>query len=208
VLPSRLVTPDARLRLEQAASEAEQRSRGELAVVVVEACDAYRDAGWRLGAALAAAALLLPFASGIAASWPVLLAGQAVALAAGRLLARLPGVRRLLVSQALREIRVAERARRSFAEQGLPRAAGECGVLIFVALLERRVVVLAGAGLHDPQAPGPWEEVVDRVTAGLRSGGAEAGLRDGIARCGEVLAARAPGSGGADPARLRVVLED
>lgn len=191
--PSRLLDPADRLRLECAVLAAEQGTAGELVVVVVAASDAYASAPWRLGVLLAliaclGAAIFLPDASVLA-----LLAAQAAGLAAAFGLARLDPVRRRLVSDALAEARVRERAERAFAEHGLARTAGRTGVLLFVSLLERRVRVLADEGVHSRLGPGQsWQEVVDQALEGLRGGRAAEGLLRAVRTTGAILARHLP----------------
>lgn len=211
--PTRLIPPQERLRLEAAIAEAERGTCGELALVVVRACDPYDAVPWRLAVALAAVALLA-----VALAWPeapatALLSAQGLALVAGHALAELPAVRRSLVSDALRETRVAERARRAFAEHGLARTPGRCGILLFVTLLERRVVVLADEGVHGRVAAAGeepvWQALVAGMEAGLREGRAAEALLATVQRCGALLAAHAPGpERPADPLPHTVVLED
>jgi putative membrane protein len=190
-----LIDPADRLHLEAAVVEAERATSGELVVCVVRACDEYGSLGWRLGVTLAALALL-----GGAALWPEatpvdLLALQCAVLLLAHALARLDPIRRALLPEALLEHHVAERARAAFAEHGLTRTVGRTGVLLFVALLERRVVVLADEGIHQVLGPDEsWQEVVELATAGLRSGRAVAGLHAAIRRCGEILRAHLPAS--------------
>lgn len=208
---SELVDPAARQRLEAVVAEAERLTGGEIVVAIVRACDEYGAAGWRLGVALAAATFLalgwfLP-----PLPWTVYLAAQAAALLAGHALGRIEPVRRALLSPRLVEERVAQRARRCFAEQGLARTRNRTGILVFVALLEHRVVVLADEGIHRALDPDEsWQQVVDLAVAGLREGRAVEGLEAAVRRCGEILAHHLP----ADvpnpdelPNRL-VVLED
>jgi len=182
-----------RRALERAVVEQERRTGGEIVVAVVGACDEYGSAGWRLGAALAAAAFL---ATGLFAPplpWTAYLGVQAAALALGHALARLDGVRRLLVSDRMVERRVFERARRCFAEQGLVRTRSRTGILIFAALFERRVVVLADEGIDRALGPGEsWQPVVDAARDGLREGSAAEGLAEAVRLCGERLARHLP----------------
>jgi len=207
---SELLDAAARQRLESVICEQERATCGEIVLVVAHACDEYGSAGWRLGVVLAALA-----ATGLAAFAPTeptwrLLAAQAVALAAGHGLARIDAVRRRLLPEALVEQRVAERARRAFAENGLARTKGRTGVLVFVAILERRVVVLADEGIHRRLDPGEtWQEVVDLAVAGLRDGRAAEGLEAALRRCGAILARHAPATErNPDELPNRVVLED
>jgi putative membrane protein len=208
--PTRLLDPAARLQLESAIAAVERRTGGELVLVVVRACDEYGSAGWRFAVVLAALALagLLAFAPPLP-GWTYL-AAQAAALALGHAAARIEALRRRLLPHGLVDARVAERARRAFAEHGLARTAGRTGILLFVALLERRCVVLADEGIHAALDAGEsWDEVVERAVAGLRAGRAAEGLESAVRRCGEILARHVPAAG-RNPNELpnRVVLED
>jgi len=190
---SELIDPAARQRLEAVVAEAERATGGEIVVAVVGACDEYGAVGWRLGVALAAATFLalgwfLP-----PLPWTAYLAAQAAALLAGHALGRIEPVRRALLSPRLVEERVAQRARRCFAEQGLARTRNRTGILIFVALLEHRVVVLADEGIHRALDPDEsWQQVVDLAVAGLRAGRPVEGLEAAVRRCGEILARHLP----------------
>jgi putative membrane protein len=204
------IDPAARQRLETTIGEVERTTSGELVLVVVTACDEYGSVGWRLGvlfAALSFAALDL-FAPPERA-W-IFLAVEAIALLAGLALARVDAVRRHLLPDALVEARVAQRARRAFAEQGLERTAGRTGVLLFVAWLEHRVVVLADEGIHRALDPDErWQDVVDLAVAGLRERRAVEGLEAALRRCGAILARHAPAPDhNPDELPNRVVLED
>jgi putative membrane protein len=191
--PSQLLDPADRQRIEAAVIEAERATTGEIVVAVVHASDEYGSAGWRLGVALAVLAFL-----GLAHFRPDLpllacLGAQAVALLVGHVLARIDAIRRLLVSDALAELRVRQRAARAFAENGLTRTAGRTGILVLASLLERRVVVLADEGIHrvlDPEES--WQEVVDLAVTGLRDGRPAEGLLAAVARCGGILGRHLP----------------
>ena len=200
----------ARARLEAVVKEAERSTGGEIVVAVVRSCGAYSVTGWWLGASLAALAFLALGLFAPPLPWVAYLAAQALALGGGLLLARVDGVRRLLLPADLVEGRVAERARRCFAEQGLARTRGRTGILIFTALLERRVVVLGDEGIDrvlDPDES--WQAVVDLVVDGLGRGAAAEGLEAAVRRCGEILARHLPlASGNPDELPNAVVLEE
>jgi putative membrane protein len=207
---SQVIDPAARQRLETVIGEIERTTVGELVLAVVPACDEYGSVGWRLGVVLAALAFTaLAIFAPPERLW-LLLAAEGAGLLAGHGFARIDAVRRHLLPDALVEARVAERARRVFAEHGLTRTAGRTGVLLFVALLERRVVVLADEGIHRVLDPDErWQDVVDLAVAGMREGRAAEGLEAALRRCGAILARHAAATS-ANPDELpnRVVLED
>jgi len=208
--PSDLIAAEARARLEAAVREAERATGGEIVVAVVRACDAYASAGWWLGAALAALAFLALGLFAPPLPWTAYLAAQAGALALGLALVRVDGVRRLCVRPEVLESRAEARARRCFAEQGLTRTRGRTGILIFGALLERRVVVLADEGIDRALDPDEsWQAVVDLAVDGIRRGAAAQGLEAAVRLCGAILARHLPAPM-ANPDELpdAVVLED
>jgi len=207
---SELLGEAERARLAGVIREVERTTGGEIVVAVASACDEYGSAGWRLGAALAALGFLGLGLFAPPLPWLAYLAAQAALLLLGHALARVDAVRRALVDESLVEARVAERARRAFAEHGLARTRGRTGILIFVALFERRVVVLADEGIHRALSPQEsWTEVVERATSGLHSGVAGVGLESAVRRCGEILARHLPAEV-ANPDELpnAVVIED
>jgi putative membrane protein len=190
---SLLIDPEGRARLERVVAEAERNTGGEIVIAVVSACDEYGSAGWRFGVALAA---LIFLALGLFVSplpWTLYLVAQALGVALGHALGRIPTIRRLLLSSDLVMRRVEQRATRAFGELGLARTRDRTGILILAALLERRVVVLADVGIHSVLSPDEnWQQVVDLAVAGLRNGRAVDGLEAAARRCGEILAHHLP----------------
>ena len=219
--PSELFNTSDRERIEAAVRDAESGTSGEIVVSVTRACDAYAAAPWRLGATLAALALLaagaLEWHSSAYTPLPVrglpvwgLLALQIAALALARLLCRLEVIRRLLVSEAEVEARAQRQALRAFAEHGVRKTTERTGILIFVALFEHRVVVLGdeavNASLHPDES---WQGIVDLVLEGIRAGEPTQGIVDAVASCGRILSHTLPAApGDRDQIPHALVLED
>jgi putative membrane protein len=206
VRAAEIIDPAARLRIERAVVAAELKTAGEIVVAVVHACDDYVGARWRFAVVLAGLAFLalVLFAQPLPAA--LYLLAQVVALVLGHGLARLEWVLRRLLPDDLIDERVTERSRRCFAENGLTRTTARTGILIFVALLEHRVVVLADEGIdrmlgsHES-----WQEVVDLAAAELSAGRPVEGLQAAVQRCGEILAHHLP-SGARRPEELPVAV--
>ena len=80
-----------------------------------------------------------------------------------------------------------EQAFQEFYAQGLHRTRLGTGVLLFVSLFERRVIVLADEGIDAKVDAAFWEGVDAAVLDGIRRGSLRDGLVDGIRRVGEIL---------------------
>lgn len=191
-IPTRLVDPTARLQLERAVLEIEEKAEAELVVTVLRRCDLYAAASWRGAAWCAlvagAAAALVPGAPG-ALAWCGALVGGVIGLRLGRL----GTVQRVLVPVAALEEAVAEAAWDAFAHAGLTRTPGRTGVLLFAALFERRIVVLGDEGIDRRRDPGEsWQDAADAVAREAGQTDLTAGLEAGVRACGELIARYAP----------------
>ncbi len=178
-----------------AVADAEGRSAGEVVPWIVEACDPYPEAGWKaaaLGAllamALGAGAQLLSGAWGGALLWLALpaLAGGALGLALGQLSAS----KRLLADDDVVEHRVRVAAEAAFVRGEVFATRERTGILVFLALLERRVVVLGDAGINARVQPEEWQAIADEIVEGVRASRPAAALAAGIEACGRLLAER------------------
>ena len=180
--------------IQAAVKEAEAKTSGEIVPYVVERSDEYPSAAWKgaaLGALLApCVALALHQWSGIwgipLAYWMVLPAP--VGGAVGYLLtAWLPPVRRWMAGAVVLEARARLRAAAAFLEQEVFRTRDRTGILLFLSLFERRVVLLADSGIHQKVEEGQWEEITRRLASEIRGGRPGPGLVDAIRACGELL---------------------
>ncbi len=171
--------------------QSERATSGEIVPVIVERSDAYAEL--RLGGsalvAFASGALALFFEPALA---PWLVPTQLGVFAAAAWGLGRPALLRLLVPDDVLARRVARAAALAFHGAGLVETRERTGILIFVSLLEHRVVVLADRGIHARVAEGTWDGVVARIVAGIRAGRAEEGLADGIRACGAILSGHLP----------------
>jgi uncharacterized membrane protein len=97
------------------------------------------------------------------------------------------------IEQRCREVDALTRAARLFEQLGMRRTTADTGVLLYVAVADRKAAVYAGRGVHGAALPGFWQEVVDEVAAGFRKGDALAGLEAAVERIGGVLRTAVPG---------------
>jgi len=108
--------------------------------------------------------------------------------ALGYLLALLPPLRRALAGEATLDARARRRAAAAFLDQEVFRTRDRTGILLFLSLFERRVVLLADAGIHQAVKEGAWEEITRKLARGIRDGRPGPALVEAIGACGELLA--------------------
>jgi putative membrane protein len=117
---------------------------------------------------------------------------QGATFLAVALLVSLPSARRALTPPNIKKARVRQAAMDYFLAKDLHRTQGRTGVLIFAALAEHRVEVIADEGIHAMAPDAPWNAVVDDLVAGLRRGAIADGFVEAIASAATILAAHVP----------------
>ncbi len=193
-LASSLFSAADREQITAAVHRAESKTSGEIVPYVVGQSDSYEEAEWRCGALLGTASLasfsiILSYTS----IWLPLTVAELVitALLAGAIGFVLPKifapVKRAFAGHALMERRVAQRAAEAFVSEEVFKTRERTGILIFLSILERKVLVVGDSGINAKVKPGEWDNIVNRIVSGIRSGKPAGGLIDGILECGTLL---------------------
>ena len=209
-------TPDDHARVAAAIAAAERTTSGEIFCVFAQRVSSYRDVslGWAAAAALILPMLLIPLgfdaawfpglgdnwqAAHLAASHVTLgktLAAYAVIQAAVfvtvLLITCIPPVLRLVTPRGVRRARVRRAALQQFLAHGLHTTQHRTGVLIFAALSDRQVEIIADEGIHSKVDVDIWARAVDSLTTALRAGRPAEGFESAIALTGDVLATHFP----------------
>lgn len=182
-----------RTAVHRAVAEAERKTVGEILPVVVERSDPHPGADW-----LAALCCVL-IGSSLLAPWlpwnrPVFLLLAQLALGGvGFGLARLlPDFKRLFILDNRATTVAEEQAFQEFYAHRLHKTEAATGVLVFVSLLEHRVVLLADEGIDAKADAKFWADTDDAILDGIRRGSLRDGLVDGIGRAGECLSRNFP----------------
>ena len=188
-----VLKPEDLEQLHAAIGAAEKRTVGEILPVVVERSDDHPAAHWRwaLIAMLLGSALLvtvLPW------DHPALLLACQVGLGLVGYGASvsLPDLQRLLVTERRAEEMAQEQAFQEFYAHNLQETDARTGVLIFVSLFERRVIVLADEGIDRKVGEAQWKSTDEAILAGIRAGSLRDGLLAGIEQAADVLAEHFP----------------
>lgn len=203
-------------RVASAIAAAEARTSGEIFCVLAGQVSSYRDISL---AWAAAAALLLPLALipvGFEATWfPGLGAGweaghlaaldlnlgralgvyavvQAMVFVAVYLLFRIPALTRMTTPRGVRRDRTRQAAMHQFLAHGLHVTEHRTGVLIFAALADRQVEIIADQGIHSRVDQAVWADAVEALTVALSERRAAEGFEQAIALVGGVLAEHFP----------------
>ena len=173
----------------EAIARAEKKTVGEILPVVVERSDPHPGANW-----LAALCCLL-IGSALTAAWLpwdspalVLLSQLAMGAVGFGLAAMLPDFKRLFVFSDRATAVAEEQAFQEFYANGLHKTEAATGVLIFVSLLEHRVIVMADEGIDARVDDNFWAETDGVILQGIGNGSLRDGLVAGIDRAGDCLA--------------------
>lgn len=192
---SHLFTPEDLDRVRAAVQGAEGKTSGEIVPYFVDRSDDYEESEWRLGGLLALLVL-----GGVSAfhhyseTWlpidvAILIFAVASALLAGIIVARfVPAVKRFFAGKALIDRRVNARAAQAFLAEEVFRTKERTGILIFVSVLEHRVLVLGDSGINAKVDKAEWQDIVDTVTRSIAEGKPAGALIDAIGKAGTLLA--------------------
>jgi len=196
-MPRSYLTDSARKAFTEAITRCEVCSAAEIVVAVRGRAHSYLHVNLILGmvAALATTAFLL-YSPWVFPLWSFLVDPPIVGALIGGGLGSITGVRRVLTPASLRARWVERDALATFAEKRVADTSGRTGVLVYIALTERRTAVIADRGVRDVVPAGPWAEAVaciERVAAG---GGDGATLAREIERLGDCLAPVLPRAAG------------
>jgi putative membrane protein len=192
-----IFTPEAEAEIRRAVDRAEEGTSGEIVPFVVDASDTYEGTLWKgattgalLVSLVAAGAWILwqPWGAPIAL-WLVgpPLAGSALGYL---LVGALPSLRRALIGKEVASRRVERRAAIAFLDEEVFRTRDRTGILLFLSLFERRVVVLGDEGINSKVGEEEWRSIVSRLVAGIRADRSVQALVSAIDECGELLQRR------------------
>jgi putative membrane protein len=208
-------------RIAAAVTKAEEGTSGEIVCVLAAEVSHYPEValGWAAIAALVLPPLALVMGAhplAMAADAGFWMAAQAGALEGEMILAlalyalvqtaifilvflilEIPAVRRLATPTLLKKHKVERAAHQQFAAISARAAGSETGVLIFVAVDDRQVVILADKALHEKADETAWKTAADAIGAAMKGGDdPTAGIVRAIEICGEALRAHFPAEGG------------
>lgn len=180
-------------RIAQAVHSAEANTSGEIATMIVDESDRYREA--ELAGSLFLAALLALSITAVThhvTIWSYLPMVVLLYLPILTLFRKFPAMKLPFAGKGRIEEAVRIRAVRAFYEKGLYRTRHETGILIFMSLLEHKVWILGDRGINDRIEPESWQDMAKELAGGIATGKGCDALCSVIARCGSELSRHFP----------------
>ena len=101
-------------------------------------------------------------------------------------------IRRLLLNDRDSAALAAQRAELEFYRAGIGRTQNKTGILLYLALQDHEVVVLADRGISEKLSAETWGEVVEMILQGIKSKDLALGLQNAVDKCGDILASHFP----------------
>lgn len=210
------VKPEEHAAIAAAIAAAEAKTSGEIFCVLARQVSSYRDISlaWAAATALILPLGLIPIGfdaqwfPGFADTWEaghlaardvtigrtigIYAVVQAAVFVFSYLILRIPPVTRLFTPRSIRRDRARQAAMHQFLAHGLHVTQDRTGVLIFAALTDRQVEIIADEGIYSRVDPEIWAEAVSALTAGLKSRRPVEGFERAITLAGSVLAEHFP----------------
>ncbi|MFN7684515.1 MAG: TPM domain-containing protein [Oligoflexia bacterium] len=185
-------------QIERAVQAAEQKTRGEIVPLVIRQARGYPEA-WILPPVIGtvvSGVFSYVLHEWMGAGWVLGARELAVEMGLGAVLglglSLVPAVRRLVVGKQDLAEAVALRAAAEFTRLGVMNTQDRCGILLLIGLFEHQAEIVADRGIHSQVGEGYWQAELDQMMRELKRDGLTPALCSGIARLGELLAAKFP----------------
>ena len=186
-------TKEERASIEAAVRDAESRTVGEIAVMVVDASDEYLHAD-TIGGILFSG--FLSFFGAVAffhsALVPFIVLTALLFFPCRLFVRSFPVIKSEFISPRKKKKAVRIRAHQAFYEKGLYRTKAQTGVLFFLSLTERTVWVLADKGIYEKIRQEQLDRFAATVSQGVREGRAAQALQQAITEAGTLLSKHFP----------------
>lgn len=190
-------------RISNAVKQAESNTSGEIVPVLASSSDDY-DRACFLSAILFSLLFTIVFSS-IWILFPTMFDGltiaatltflglQLIGLLVGFYVATsMDGIRKAFIPHQVMTRSVFRAAHEAFLQFQVSHTENATGILIYVSLFERTVVVLADRSINRKHDQKTWDEVRDLLVDGLKSDDGANGFISAISRCGEILSTDFP----------------
>jgi putative membrane protein len=187
------------VQISEAVKAAEIKTSGEIIPMVVRQCTPTCHISTIYALLIFCSLLILDLETSLS-NWDMnymwTLPGLAIAsFMIGTVISKFDWTQRMFLSNRDMQLEVLERAELEFYRGRYHETAAHTGILIFVSILERRVVVLADRGISSKLPQSTWDDVAALLTENLKKRDFLKGMTAAIQKCGEILAREFPAKG-------------
>jgi putative membrane protein len=183
----KFLTEQEKQKISDAIRDAESRTSGEIVTVIAQAADDYFyiPTLWAGLLALLTPSILLMIP--VEMEYLLIYAIQVLVFVFATMLFRWAPLKMALVPKAVKYRRASRLAHEQFIEQGLHQTKNRNGLLIFVAVSERYVEIMADQGINDQVQKDTWIEIVAEFVGQVRQGKITDGFLQAIDKAGSIL---------------------
>jgi putative membrane protein len=187
-------TPEAREKIIRAVAEAERQTSGEIVPYIVESSDDYDEAQWRgVSLVLVVTIALLSFWLRYSEMWlpigcfEIIGISLLLGLISALLIQWVSPLKRLFAGRDLMKRRVELKAAQAFITEEVFKTRERTGVLIYISMMERQVLVVGDSGINAKVKLSDWEEAVSLIIKGIKEKKPVEGIVTAIELCGSLL---------------------
>ena len=181
-------------RIKGAVQALENESSGEIVPYFVARSDSYDEAKWISSLLLTVLGII--FTGGLAYFWLLPSGTSTLMICAYLFISAIfgfvspmlfPSLGTFLISDAVQEQRVRQRAFEAFLSEEIFTTIDRTGILLFISAAEHKVVVLADSGINAKVQPSDWNDIVQLVINGIKSEELTHGIVKAINECKKLL---------------------
>ncbi len=181
------ITDSDKEKIKAIIETAEAKTSGEFVPVILKSSDQYAAAHYRLALILSgfmatATYYFLDMTDPIILIWASL-----AGLLLGYLLCFIPTVKKVFITQDEIAEETYQRALQAYFELGITNTKRRTGVMIFLSLMERRVFILADAGINQVVGENYWDQQVSTLVNSIKQNDFITGMETVIGQIGEKL---------------------
>lgn len=188
------LTKEEQEKIKLAVQDLEKESSGELVLYLAKESSNYNSGKWVLSAVLGGLSAvgiavlgymwMLPKGMSIVMVCSIIFTGLLVGFLLGMIS---PRIRAALMGNGYMQKKVMSKAHIVFLEKEVFQTVDRTGILVFISLLERKVVVLGDTGISSVVSADQWETVVNHIIAGIKDKSLCDGILEAVKDCKKLL---------------------
>jgi putative membrane protein len=189
----KILTEEFKNKIKETVLESEKKSGGEIVTYLAEESDGYNNIYWTVGfysAFLGSSIFILSYRLiEFVASNSIFFLGALFLfpLLIISILFLIRPLRLLFISKNQMDYYVNLKAKEAFLDKEVFNTQDRTGILIYISLFEKRVVVLGDSGINKKVSKDKWDTVIRSIISGIKNNSLAHGIVSGILLCGDIL---------------------